>query len=48
MAILAIFIIVLGIIPAIATQYFTPITNSVLGQLYGYQQILYLLRLGGL
>jgi len=40
-------VVVLGILPVIATQYFTPITSSILGQLYGYQQYLYLLRLGG-
>jgi NADH-quinone oxidoreductase subunit M len=45
-AILAIFVIVLGILPAIATQYFTPITSQILTTLYGYKQILYLLGLG--
>lgn len=44
--VLAAFIIVLGIAPAIATQYFTPIINQILLPWYGYQQILYLL--GGL
>lgn len=44
--VLAAFIIVLGILPAIATQYFTPITSQILPTLYGYQQILYLLGLG--
>jgi len=47
-AVLVIFVIVLGIAPAIATQYFTPITNQLLAPWYGYQQILYLLGLGGL
>nr|MDO8081784.1 NADH-quinone oxidoreductase subunit M [Candidatus Freyarchaeota archaeon] len=47
-AVLAAFVVVLGIVPAIATQYFTPITNQILPTLYGYQQILYLLGLGGL
>jgi NADH-quinone oxidoreductase subunit M len=44
--VLAAIVIVLGILPAIATQYFTPITSQILPTLYGYQQILYLLGLG--
>lgn len=44
--VLAAFIVVLGIAPAIATQYFSPITSQILAPFYGYQQILYLL--GGL
>jgi NADH-quinone oxidoreductase subunit M len=46
-ALLAVVVVVLGVLPMVATQYFTPITSSILGQLYGYQQYLTLLRLGG-
>ncbi len=44
--VLAAFILVLGIAPAIATQYFAPITSQILAPFYGYQQILAVL--GGL
>lgn len=46
-AVLAIFVVVLGILPVIATQYFAPITSSILTPWYGYQQFLHLLGIGG-